>query len=120
MAWNSWPWERTNLEKEMTIMDPQKQNAGNDMGTLAEDALALLAATADVGGEHVAEARQRLAAALESGKKMYGKVKEKVVEGAKATDGAVHAHPYLAIGVALGVGALVGFLVSRRCTRTCP
>ena len=37
------------------------------MGTLAEDARALMAATADVAGEKVGEARKRLAAALESG-----------------------------------------------------
>ena len=38
------------------------------VGTLAEDARALMAATADVAGEKVSEARKRLAAALESGK----------------------------------------------------
>jgi len=72
-----------------------------------------------VGGEKVAEARKRLAIALESGKKILGQVKDKVVEGAKATDSAVHKHPYVAIGVAVGVGALVGFLLARRCTRSC-
>ena len=53
----------------------------NDMSQLADDARALMAATADVAGEKVGEARQRLAAALESGKEMYGRVKEKAVEG---------------------------------------
>lgn len=100
-------------------MDTQKQESGNDMGTLAEDAIALVAATADVGGEKVAEARKRLAAALETGKRVYGRVKEKVVDGAKATDVAVHAHPYLAIGVAVSVGALIGFVLARRCSRSC-
>ena len=92
------------------------------MGTLAEDARALMAATADVAGEKVSEARQRLAAALDaavdSGKKTFGRVKEKAVEGAKATDEAVHEHPYQAIAIALGVGALIGYLVARRCSRS--
>jgi len=39
------------------------------MGTLAEDAHALMAATADVAGEKVAEARERLSVALENAKK---------------------------------------------------
>ena len=98
-------------------MDKQTQTTSNDMGTLAEDARALMAATADVAGEKVTEARKRLAAALESGKRVFGRVKEKAVEGAKATDEAVHEHPYQAIGIALGVGALIGYLVARRCSR---
>ncbi len=46
-------------------MNKQTQATSNDMGTLAEDARALMAATADVAGEKVSEARKRLAAALE-------------------------------------------------------
>ena len=89
----------------------------NDLGTLAEDARALMAATADVAGEKVSEARKRLAAALESGKELYGRVRDKTVEGAKAADEAVHEHPYEAIGIAFGIGALVGYLLARRCSR---
>ena len=87
------------------------------MGTLAEDARALMAATADVAGEKVSEARKRLAAALESGKKILGRVKDKAVEGAKATDEAVREHPYQALAIAFGVGAIAGYLLSRRCSR---
>jgi len=98
-------------------MNKQNQAVSDAMGTLAEDARALLTATTDVAGEKVSEARKRLAAALESGKEIYGRVRDKAVEGAKATDQAVHEHPYQAIGIALGVGALIGYLVARRCTR---
>jgi ElaB/YqjD/DUF883 family membrane-anchored ribosome-binding protein len=89
----------------------------NDLGTLAEDARALMAATADVAGEKVGEARKRVAAALESAKEIAGNLRDKAVAGAKATDEAVHEHPYKAIGIALGAGALIGFLISRRCSR---
>ena len=89
----------------------------NDLSTLADDARALMAATADVAGEKVGEARKRLADALESGKEMAGRVRDRAVEGAKAADEAVHEHPYQAISIALGVGALVGYLVARRCSR---
>jgi ElaB/YqjD/DUF883 family membrane-anchored ribosome-binding protein len=95
-------------------MDKQAQAVSNAMATLAEDARALMAATADVAGEKVGEARNRLAAALERSKEIYGRVREKAVEGVKATDEAVHAHPYQAISIALGIGALVGYLVARR------
>ena len=86
------------------------------MGQLADDARALMAATADVAGEKVGEARKRLAAALERGKEICGRVKEKAVEGAKAADEVVHEHPYQAIGIAFGVGAILGYLLSRRCS----
>ena len=88
-----------------------------DVSSLAEDARELMAATADVAGEKVGEARKRLAAALESAREIAGRIRDKAVEGAKATDEAVREHPYQSIGIALGVGALIGFLVSRRCSR---
>jgi len=87
----------------------------DSMGALAEDAQALLAATSDVAGEKVAEARKRLAAALERGKELYGQVREKAVESARAADEAVHEHPYQAIAIGVGVGALLGYLLARRC-----
>ena len=94
-------------------MDKNTCTASNDMGTLAEDARALMDATADVDGEKVSDARKRLAAALERGKEICGRVREKAVEGAKAADTAVREHPYQAIGIAFGVGVLIGVLVAR-------
>jgi ElaB/YqjD/DUF883 family membrane-anchored ribosome-binding protein len=97
-------------------MNKPTQAINNDMGQLAEDARALMAATADVAGEKVGEARKRLAAALESGKKIAGDVRDKAVAGAKAADEGVREHPYQAIAIGVGVGVLVGYLVARRCT----
>ena len=98
-------------------MNKETQAVSEDIGQLAHDARALMAATADVAGEKVGEARKRLAAALESAREIAGRIRDKAVEGAKATDEAVREHPYQSIGIALGVGALIGFLVSRRCSR---
>ena len=101
----------------MQNMNKQTQASSNDLSQLAEDARALMAATADVAGEKVSEARQRLAAALESGKEIYGCVREKAVAGAKAADETVRANPYQAIAIGVGVGALIGYLVACRCSR---
>src|SRR6188768_3913309 len=98
-------------------MNKQTQAIRNDLGTLAEDARALMTATADVAGEKVGEARERLAAALENGKEIYGRVREKAVEGVKVADQTVRANPYQAIAIGVGVGALVGYLLGRRCSR---
>jgi ElaB/YqjD/DUF883 family membrane-anchored ribosome-binding protein len=94
-----------------------KQVQPDDLNALAEDARALMAATAEVAGEKVAEARKRLAAALDRSKEIYGRVKEKAVEGAEATDRAVREHPYQAIAIAFGIGAIIGYLASRRGSR---
>ena len=96
-------------------MNKETQAVKNDIGQLAEDAHALMTATADVAGEKVGEARKRLAAALERAKEIAGRVRDKTVQAAKATDEAVHEHPYQAMAIAFGVGALIGFVVARRC-----
>jgi ElaB/YqjD/DUF883 family membrane-anchored ribosome-binding protein len=95
----------------------QTHTTTNDIGHLAEDARALLVATADVAGEKVNEARQRLSAAVVHARELGGRVRDKAVAGAKATDIAVRAHPYHAITVGVGVGALVGYLLARRSSR---
>jgi len=88
--------------------------SSNDVSDLAEDARALMAATADVAGEKVTEARKRLSAALDRAKEFAGTVRDKAVAGARATDEAVREHPYQAIGIAMGVGVLIGYLIGRR------
>ena len=81
------------------------------------DVRALMHATAHVGGEKISEARQRLATALDSGQTIFGRAKAKMFEGGRATDAAVHEHPYHTLGIALGVVAVIGYLVARRCFR---
>jgi ElaB/YqjD/DUF883 family membrane-anchored ribosome-binding protein len=98
-------------------MSKQTQAIANDLGTLAEDARALMTATADVAGDKVGESRERLAAARDSAKEIAGRVRDKAVEGAKAADQAVRDKPYQAIGIAFAVGAVVAYFVMRRCSR---
>ena len=87
------------------------------MSALAEDASALIAATADVAGEKVAEARRRLSAAVDSAKKVAGRMRDKAVEKAKATDVAIRENPYQAIAIGVAVGAVIGYLLGRRSGR---
>jgi len=98
-------------------MHKQTQTVSDALGDLAEDARALMAATADATGEKAGEARRRLAAALDSSKEMYDRVRDKTIDAAKATDQAVRENPYQAIAIALGAGAIIGFLVARLCAR---
>ena len=85
-----------------------------DLKALSRDAEALMHATAGQAGEKASELRARLAAALESAKATCHRVEEKAIAGAKVADKAIREHPYESIGVAFGVGLLIGVLVGRR------
>ena len=69
-------------------MNKHTHATSNDMGTLVEDARALMAATADVAGEKVGEARQRLADTLEHA------ISERVLERMDALLGHPTADPH--------------------------
>jgi ElaB/YqjD/DUF883 family membrane-anchored ribosome-binding protein len=98
-------------------MNKETQAVSNDVGQLAEDARALMAATADVTGEKVSDARKRLAAALDRAKEISGCVRDKAVAGAKAADQTIRENPYQAIAIGVGIGAILGFILARRCSR---
>jgi ElaB/YqjD/DUF883 family membrane-anchored ribosome-binding protein len=85
-----------------------------DLRVLSHDAEAMLRETAGQTGEKVAEIRGRLAASLESAKATYRRLEERAVAGAKVADKTIREHPYESVGVAFGVGLLVGVLVGRR------
>ena len=85
-----------------------------DFKTVVHDAEGLIKATAGEMGDKVREARGRLSASLETAKTGYHKIEERAIAGAKATDKVIREHPYESIGVAFGLGLLIGVLVSRR------
>ena len=98
-------------------MEKHEHTDENTLKTLAEDARALLAATADVAGDKVNEARKKLTAALDNSKAMLGRVREGVSSQAKAADEVLRTNPYQAVFISFGLGALVGFLAARSCRR---
>ena len=93
-------------------------HAEEEAGSLTENAKALLTATAEVAGDRVAEARKRLSLAVDNAGEIAANVRDKAVASAKATDRAVRQHPYKAIAIALGTGALIGCVLARRQGRT--
>jgi ElaB/YqjD/DUF883 family membrane-anchored ribosome-binding protein len=85
-----------------------------DLKSAMRDAEELLRATTSQADEHVKAVRSRLDNALGSARETFARLQDKTVEAAKATDHAIRAHPYESIGVAFGVGLLIGVLVGRR------
>ncbi|HZI32074.1 MAG TPA: DUF883 family protein [Candidatus Binatia bacterium] len=97
----------------MTATREANKLAG-DLESLVEGSEELLEATASNAGEKVNSVRHRLTAALESAKATCSRLQDKTVQVAKASDQVVREHPYESIGVAFGVGLLIGVLVARR------
>ena len=64
--------------------------------------------------EKLAELRERLANAIESAKVAAKRLEEKTVAAAKATDRVIRDHPYQTVGIAFGLGILIGVLLGRR------
>lgn len=85
-----------------------------DLKVLSRDAEAVLHATAGQAGDKMGELRSRLSTALESAKTTCHRIEEKAVAGAKVADKTIREHPYESIGVAFGVGLLIGILAGRR------
>jgi ElaB/YqjD/DUF883 family membrane-anchored ribosome-binding protein len=82
-----------------------------DLRVLVNDAEELVKATAGDMSEKAREARSKLAQALQSAKTT---LQRQTTAAAKATDQAIRRHPYESIGVAFGIGLLIGVLVGRR------
>ena len=82
------------------------------------DAEELLSATADQVGEKMAGLRERIQRRLREAKSRLADAEVLLVDktraAARATDDYVHESPWTAIGIAAGVGVLVGLMLGRR------
>ncbi len=81
---------------------------------VATESEELLKATAGAVGDKAHEVRERLSDTLDTAKRNCRELEEKAIDGAKATDKVIREHPYQSIGVAFGVGLLIGVLVTRK------
>jgi ElaB/YqjD/DUF883 family membrane-anchored ribosome-binding protein len=85
-----------------------------DLKRVVRDSESLLAATTDSAGAKAGAVRERLGEALESARRTCLNLEERAVENVKAADQMIRKHPYPSIGVAFGVGLLIGVLVNRK------
>jgi len=82
----------------------------DDLKVLGHDADELVRATAGDARETVCEARVRLGRAIEAARRSSDRAQKRVKEGVKLADEVVHKHPYETVGVAFGVGLVLGAL----------
>lgn len=90
----------------------------NDMKTLVKDAQDLLREAGMASGEKAEELRTKglalLDVAMEKAHEVQIVALEKGKVAAQTTDQFVHEHPWKAVGIAAGIGLVVGMLISRR------
>jgi len=101
-----------------SAVDTSKEQLVRDFKILVADAEALLKATAGQSGEAVAAMRAKVGESLAVAKVKLTEAEQLALEKAKAaaaaTDEYVHEHPWHAVGVAAGVGLVIGLLIGRR------
>lgn len=90
----------------------------DDFKAIVTDADDLLQATAKVSGEGFNAARAKFAERLKSAKTSLAEAERHAVDKAKqaatATDDYVKTNPWTAVGIAAGVGILIGYLFAKR------
>ena len=86
--------------------------------SLMADAEALIKATEDHPGDAISSIRNKaletLAGAKESLSDVEGKMLDKATVAAESADDFVHRNPWEAVGVAAGLGLLIGLFIGRR------
>lgn len=96
----------------------QKDKLMSDLRVVIADAEELLRMTADEAGEGAADVRSRVQARMNQAKADLLRLQEAAVAKAKAAghaaDEFVHENPWKSMGIAAGVGLLMGLLISRR------
>jgi ElaB/YqjD/DUF883 family membrane-anchored ribosome-binding protein len=101
-----------------SMTDVSKDKLVADLKVVVADAEELLRATASQAGEKVSVARERVQASLANARVKLVEAERVLVDrtrqAAKATDEYVRENPWQAVGIAAGVGFLIGLLINRR------
>ena len=101
---------------------PSESNArerlAQSLKHMVDEADHLLAKAERSGSEQFLAAREKFETQLQHAKDELRRLEISAVDNAKraarATDHAVHEHPYAAMGLAAGAGLLIGMLITRR------
>lgn len=90
----------------------------SDIKSVISEAEDMLGATANQTGEKITNLRARIEARLRDARLRLTEAEDLLViktkAAARATDDYVHESPWTAVGIAAGVGVLVGLIIGRR------
>ena len=99
------------------VTDISKEKLIQDLQVVVADAEELLKLTASQAGDKVVVVRERIQESLTAAKARLADAEdvmlEKTRQAARVTDEYVQENPWRAVGIAAGVGLVVGMLISR-------
>lgn len=100
------------------LTNNNKQKFVSDMKVVVSDAEEILRATAGVAGEKMIDLRERIGERLRDAKLRIADAEAALVDrtkaAARATDDYVNENPWQAVGIAAGIGLLLGIIIGRR------
>lgn len=95
-----------------------QQQLVSDIKAVISEAEEMLGATAEQAGEKIVNLRARIQARLRDARLRLAEAEDVLIDktraAARATDEYVHESPWTAIGIAAGVGLLMGLVLARR------
>lgn len=93
-------------------------SVGRDVKNVVNEAQELLKTVQTEGSNRIDEVKSKMAAQYDIARAKLGDLQSTVSDGAKVavdeTDAYVRANPWTAVAIAAGVGAVIGFLCTRR------
>ena len=99
----------------MDVEASSKERLVGDLMNLVADAEELLKATASQAGDKIGVARQKIEQSLIEGKKALADAEKSLVakskEAAEIADDYVRENPWSAVGIAAGIGLVLGLLI---------
>ncbi|MCE4060659.1 YqjD family protein [Pandoraea sputorum] len=102
----------------MSQVHTNKEKFMTDIKSVLADAEDLLKQAANTTGERASELSDKALTLLKQAKEKASDVQVVVVEkskqAARATDDYVHDHPWQAVGIAAGIGVVIGLLLNRK------
>jgi ElaB/YqjD/DUF883 family membrane-anchored ribosome-binding protein len=101
-----------------TVESSARERLAAGLQQMVDEAEHLLKNAQRSGSDQLSAARDKLEVQLRRARAELDELQDKAVyhakRAAREADHAVHEHPYTAMGIAAGVGLLVGMLISRR------
>jgi ElaB/YqjD/DUF883 family membrane-anchored ribosome-binding protein len=106
------------MSESIEMSSNSKEKLIADMKVVVSDAEEILRATAGIAGEKMADLRERIGERLRDARVRIDDAEAALVDktkaAARAADVFVNENPWQAVGIAAGIGVLLGIIIGRR------
>ena len=106
------------MSESIEMSSNSKEKLIADMKVVVSDAEEILRATAGIAGEKMADLRERIGERLRDARVRIDDAEaalfDKTKAAARAADDFVNENPWQAVGIAAGIGVLLGIIIGRR------